>query len=228
MKKLWRSITGNDGITRENKNRMNTSPFSNVIFIGNGIILMSLTRERHKRQWILGKGKRLMIDELYDSLYKELTGWCTSMTGNRSLAEDLVQEAFLRALINAALLEELDAGKRRAWMYRTVKNLYIDRKRREAFETMVEQMPEKGFEEAEYAWVDNTELLKVLTPEERLLFTLRYLEGYNSAELGKLFGLPPGTIRSRLSSARSRLRKALSLKESTHRGKITGYGKGKR
>lgn len=228
MKKLWRSITGNDGITRENKNRMNTSPFSNVIFIGNGIILMSLTGVRHKRQWILGKGKRLMIDELYDSLYKELTGWCTSMTGSRSLAEDLVQEAFLRALINAALLEELDAGKRRAWMYRTVKNLYIDRKRREAFETMVEQMPEKGFEEAEYAWVDDTELLKVLTPEERLLFTLRYLEGYNSAELGKLFGLPPGTIRSRLSSARSRLRKSLSLKESTHRGKTTGYGKGKR
>lgn len=189
---------------------------------------MSLTRVRHKRQWILGKGKRLMIDELYDSLYKELTGWCTSMTGSRSLAEDLVQEAFLRALINAALLEELDAGKRRAWMYRTVKNLYIDRKRREAFETMVEQMPEKGFEEAEYAWVDDTELLKVLTPEERLLFTLRYLEGYNSAELGKLFGLPPGTIRSRLSSARSRLRKSLSLEESTHRGKTTGYGKGKR
>lgn len=35
-----------------------------------------------------------MIDELYHSLYKELTGWCTSMTGSRTLAEDLVQEAF--------------------------------------------------------------------------------------------------------------------------------------
>ena len=95
-----------------------------------------------------------MIDELYDSLYKELTGWCTSMTGSRSLAEDLVQEAFLRALINAALLEELDAGKRRAWMYRTVKNLYIDRKRREAFEIMVEQMPGKGFSLPCATWKD--------------------------------------------------------------------------
>ncbi len=45
-------------------------------------------------------------------------------------------------MLNAGLLEELDAGKRRAWMYRTVKNLYIDRKRREAFETMVEQIPQ--------------------------------------------------------------------------------------
>ena len=48
------------------------------------------------------------------------------MTGSRSLAENLMQEAFLRALINAALLEELDTDKRRAWMFRTMKNLYID------------------------------------------------------------------------------------------------------
>lgn len=150
-----------------------------------------------------------MIDELYDSLYRELTGWCAAMTGSRTLAEDLVQEAFLRALINAGLLENLDAGKRRAWMYRTVKNLYIDRKRRESFETMVEQMPEEGAEDAEYAQVDDAQLLALLTPEERILFTLRYLEGYTSAELGKIFGLPPGTVRSRLSGARSRLRQLM-------------------
>ena len=55
-----------------------------------------------------------MIDELYDSLYQELTGWCTAMAGSRTQAEDLVQEAFLRAMLNIGLLQELDAGKRRA------------------------------------------------------------------------------------------------------------------
>lgn len=85
-----------------------------------------------------------MIDELYDALYGELNGWCASMTGSRTLAEDLIQEAFLRALMNAELLENLDFSRRRAWMYRTVKNLYIDRKRRESFETVMEQMPEEG------------------------------------------------------------------------------------
>ena len=154
-----------------------------------------------------------MIDELYHSLYKELTGWCTSMTGSRTLAEDLVQEAFLRALINADLLEELDAARRRAWMYRTVKNLYVDKKRREAFETTIWQMPEESmgesFEETGYAQIDDAQLLAVLTPEERMLFILRYLKGYNSAELGKLFHLPPGTVRSKLSGARSRLRQSL-------------------
>ena len=158
-----------------------------------------------------------MIDELYDTLYQELAGWCTAMVGSRTQAEDLVQEAFLRAMLNAGLLEELDAGKRRAWMYRTVKNLYIDRKRREAFETMVEQIPEEGVEDTEYAQVDDAQLLAVLTPEERMLFTLRYLEGYNSAELGKIFDLPSGTVRSRLSDARSRLRQ--SLEETGGQGK---------
>lgn len=153
-----------------------------------------------------------MIDELYDSLYKELTGWCTAMTGNKTLAEDLVQEAFLRALINAKLLEELDFCRRRAWMYRTVKNLYIDRKRREAFETMTEEMPRGGYEDANYTQIDDEQLLNILTQEERMLFTLRYLEGYNATELGKLFGLPSGTVRSRLSSARRRLRKSLKDK----------------
>ena len=97
-------------------------------------------------------------------------------------------------------------------MYRTVKNLYIDRKRREAFETMTEEMPRGGYEDANYTQIDDEQLLNILTQEERMLFTLRYLEGYNATELGKLFGLPSGTVRSRLSSARRRLRKSLKDK----------------
>lgn len=150
-----------------------------------------------------------MIDELYGALYKELIKWCVSMTGSRTLAEDLVQEAFLRALINAELLEMLDQSRRRAWMYRTVKNLYIDKKRRESFEAVMDQLPEEGCSEADYVQIDNALLISQLSEDERSLFVLRYLEGYNSAELGKLFDLPAGTVRSRLSSARSRLRQML-------------------
>ena len=150
-----------------------------------------------------------MIDELYGALYKELIKWCVSMTGSRTLAEDLVQEAFLRALINAELLEMLDQSRRRAWMYRTVKNLYIDKKRRESFETVMDQLPEEGCSEADYVQIDNALLISQLSEDERSLFVLRYLEGYNSAELGKLFDLPAGTVRSRLSSARGRLRQML-------------------
>ena len=77
--------------------------------------------------------------------------------------------SILRALINAELLADLDFSRRRAWMYRTVKNLYIDRKRRESFETVMEQMPEEGLDEAQYARIDDDQLLAALAPDERQL-----------------------------------------------------------
>ena len=36
---------------------------------------------------------------------------------------------------------------------------------------------------------------------------MRYIEGYNSTELGEIFDLPPSTVRSRLSSARKKMSK---------------------
>ena len=41
---------------------------------------------------------------------------------------------------------------------------------------------------------------------ERTVFTLRYFEGYNAKELGDMFDLPSATVRSRLASAKRRLR----------------------
>ncbi len=150
-----------------------------------------------------------MIDELYAACYGQLVGWCGAMTRNLPMAEDLVQEAFLRALMREELLESLNFHQRRAWLYRTVKNLYIDRLRHASFEKVTGEFLEEGAEAPEYAQVDYGQILAGLPEEERVLFILRYLEGYNATELGRLFELPPGTVRSRLSCARNHLRKAL-------------------
>lgn len=48
-----------------------------------------------------------MIEQLYNLCQKDLTNWCCTMTHDRNLLEDPVQEAFLRALINAELLKHL-------------------------------------------------------------------------------------------------------------------------
>lgn len=150
-----------------------------------------------------------MIDELYAACHKELVGWCAAMTRDLPLAEDLVQEAFLRALVHEEVLKVLTFHQRRAWLYRTVKNLYVDRQRHASFEKVTGEFPEEGAEAAEYVQVDYEQLLAGLPEEERMLFILRYVEGYNATELGRLFDLPPGTIRSRLSGARRHLREAM-------------------
>lgn len=148
-----------------------------------------------------------MVEKIYQKYLKELTGWCTSMTCDRAKAEDLVQEAFLRALDHQELFRNMTEQQCRAWMYRTVKNLYYDRLRHERFEITEEELPERTAEPSEYEELEQKELLAMLPEEERLLFAMRYMEGYNSRELGEIFSMPPATVRMKLASARKKLQK---------------------
>lgn len=152
------------------------------------------------------------MEELYNTYYKELVGWCSSMTKNPSMAEDLVQETFLRALMNEQMIMDLQPGQQRAWLYRTIKNLYVDKIRHTSFETAVETLPEESREAEAYGEIVNELFLRELPDEEKTLFVMRYLMGYNSKEIGRLFHIPPGTVRQRLSSARKHLKDALKEK----------------
>lgn len=150
-----------------------------------------------------------MIEELYEKYHQKLAWWCEKMTGNLRTAEELVQEAFLRAMLNEELLSALDENQQRAWLYRTVKNIYIDRIRHTNRETVVERLPEVQKEQEEMITVEWELLLNSLPDMEGLLFTMRYLMGYNSKQIGEMFQIPPGTVRSKLSLARKHLREAL-------------------
>ena len=149
-----------------------------------------------------------MIEGLNSTYYKELLGWCKSMTQDTQQAEDLVQEAFLRAIDHTMLLESLKEKQRRSWMYQTIKNLYIDKLRHTSFETMVEEIPEAAAETDEFSKISYEQAILQLPKEEQELFIMQY-QGYDSTELGRIFGMPAGTIRAKLSSARKRLRAIL-------------------
>lgn len=154
-----------------------------------------------------------MIEQLYTAYYRELVIWCTTMTGDRSQAEDLVQEAFLRALKHEGHLSVLEEKQRRSWLYRTVKNLFIDKIRHASFETVTSEVMEESRDsvfEYSYDFLESEQLLQALPDEEQILFVMRYLQGYNSTELSRIFNLPAGTIRARLSSARKHLKEALN------------------
>lgn len=153
-----------------------------------------------------------MIEELYTSYHNELVKWCQTMTDSHELAEELVQEAYLRAMLHQDMLEMLQEKQRRAWLYRTVKNLYIDNIRHRSFEDVVEDVPENVEEPQEFTEFEWIKLLESLPDIEGVLFSLRYLQGYNSNQLGRMFNLPPGTVRSKLSSARKHLRQSIGGK----------------
>ena len=153
-----------------------------------------------------------MIEELYRTYHLELVRWCTSMTRDSSLAEELVHEAFLRAMLQEEALSVLGAKQRRSWLYRVIKNLYIDRKRRESYEVMIDTFPEAADESDDVTNLEWEHLLESLPDMEGVLFAMRYLQGYNSEQLSQIFQIPSGTIRSKLSSARKHLKEAIGGK----------------
>lgn len=155
-----------------------------------------------------------MWDELYEEHYPELLNYCTGVCHDRALAEDLAQEVFMKALQNADTFEDMGRSQRRAWLFRALKNLLMDSYRKAALEAYFAQLypdevstVEPGFSQTEAAM-----LLQKLPQEDRLLFQLRYLEDYNASELSEMFGLPRGTIRSKLSRSRKILKAIISEK----------------
>lgn len=157
-----------------------------------------------------------MWETMYEEFWDKLEHFCAKLCRDESRAEDLTQEVFLRALQNRELLDSFNARQCKAWLFATARNLYCDQIRRAAKEEelLVSLLPggdEVPDETAQAALgeVDLGNLMDLLSPDDRLLFTLRYDEGYNATELSRMFGQPPGTIRTRLMKARTLLKHEL-------------------
>lgn len=135
-----------------------------------------------------------MWDEMYEEFWDKLEHFCARLCRDESRAEDLAQEVFLKALQNRTLIESFNARQCRAWLFAAARNLYCDQVRRAVKEReLMEAFLPDGDEE----------------PADRMLFELRYTEGYNASELGEMLHLPPGTVRTRLLKIRTRLKDEL-------------------
>lgn len=146
------------------------------------------------------------------------------LTGRDEDAEDLVQETYTRAL--AAQSHFATGTNIRAWLFRILRNAYIDSYRRarsspiepaltgeDAFDTDASAAePLRGDEELErlrsVVAKDIQAALAGLTLDARTVILLD-LEGLSEGELAEVLGCAPGTVKSRLSRARSALRERL-------------------
>jgi RNA polymerase sigma-70 factor (ECF subfamily) len=137
---------------------------------------------------------------------------------NRDDAEDVAQEAFLRAYQSFSRLRDRD--RFRAWLVRITWRLALDRiraaRRREARETavMVQEMnsPPRTVEDVRAAREFELRLARALDelPEKlRVVVLLGAIEGRDTREVGRLLDLPEGTVKSRLFHARKKLAEML-------------------
>jgi RNA polymerase sigma-70 factor (ECF subfamily) len=144
-----------------------------------------------------------------------LARWLSS---NDSDAQDVVQEAYLRAF---KFFGGFRGGDSRAWLLRIVRNAFYDwlkHNRREATGTAFEEEVEHA---ADASATPDTLLLEKadhellhqaiaeLPVEFREILVLRELEGFSYKEISEIAGVPLGTVMSRLARAREHLRSQL-------------------
>jgi len=133
---------------------------------------------------------------------------------DRQMAEDVVQEALLRAWSNAERLHSRE-GSVRGWLYTVVRNLALDRlasaaHRYESVGTENLEVSQRDHVDAVLAGVESRALLRHLSLQHREVLVHTYLYGRSVQETARLLGIPAGTVKSRqhyaLNILRSRAR----------------------
>lgn len=125
-----------------------------------------------------------------------------AILGDPQEAEDAVQDAFVKYLEKAPA----DLENPGAWLMRVLVNGCKSRLRLRWRQTapLPDTLPAPSHEERH-----ELEELFVLPPEDRAAIHLFYYEGYSTEEIAQMTGQRPGTVRSRLSRARQKLKKLL-------------------
>ena len=139
------------------------------------------------------------------------------LTRNASDAQDVVQEAYLRAF---RFSRGFHTGDGRAWLLKIVRNTsytWMKKNRRpEIVYESNEEIAEQGSTNAESQLLKNAEgdllrrHLTGLPASLREVMVLRHIEGLSYKEIAALIEIPIGTVMSRLSRGRERLQKSLT------------------
>jgi RNA polymerase sigma-70 factor (ECF subfamily) len=155
-----------------------------------------------------------------EKVFPSVLGTALRLTRSREDAEDLAQEAIVRAY---DAFERFDGSNFKAWMLRIVTNLYINKYRQKQRGPQLGSLEEEGaiepvsseLEHPDRLLFDNevgSEIEEALgkVPEDfRLAVILSDIEGLSYQEIADATNVPIGTVRSRLARGRSMLRRAL-------------------
>lgn len=154
---------------------------------------------------------------LYDNYAAALNGIIMRMVEDNQLAEDILQEAFLKIWNN---FKQYDNSKGRlfTWMINITRNLTIDTLRSKGYkkqkkisqdENSVTTYQDKNYTSDKFDTIGLRKQLQYLKPDQKVIIDLAYFNGYTQEEISKEMQIPLGTVKTRMRSAIIELRKLL-------------------
>jgi RNA polymerase sigma-70 factor (ECF subfamily) len=156
---------------------------------------------------------------LHSRCAKPLTTYVVKLTlGDVRLAEDIVQETFLRAWQYILAHDDLDVGSFGPWLYTVARRLVVDvlrMRRSRPAEVLTDDLHRALVIDDDVDGMLTAQAVRAgllrLSPEHRLVLVELYYRGRQVAELAKELGVPVGTIKSRSYYAKLALRAQLDL-----------------
>ena len=159
-----------------------------------------------------GQAKR-PIEASLESCWARMFGYAMSLTRDRESARDLVQQAALQAL--ASDQPPADPNHARAWLFKIVRNAWIDQFRRTQTKREDDRLPD--IEAADWAFDDRMiaeitvrQGLERINSSYREVIELVDLYGFQYSDVATVLHVPIGTVMSRLSRARLALLDAIT------------------
>ncbi|WP_078593107.1 RNA polymerase sigma factor SigW [Evansella clarkii] len=171
------------------------------------------------------KGNQQAFAELVELYKDKVFQVAYRMLGNVHEAQDISQEAFLRAYTN---IESYDINRKfSTWIFRIATNLAIDRIRKKKPDFHLEDQV-AGTEDLDYysqipgddelpedvvvqhemqEWIQDE--IMMLPPKYRSAIILKYMEDLSLKEIGEVLNLPVATVKTRIHRGREALRKRL-------------------
>ncbi len=156
---------------------------------------------------------------------------CYLVMRNEQDAEDMTQETFVRAFQALPRYEIREGISFEAWLYRIAVNRCRSRMRRKWYRVLpwpnpapqITTEPETQPDRLVMQYEQRSEILAAINSlgdKHRLVVILRYYAGFSNEEIAHTLRIPSGTVRSRLHTARRRLKALLAEPEETRGQKI--------
>jgi RNA polymerase sigma-70 factor (ECF subfamily) len=171
-------------------------------------------------------GDRLAFEEIFSMYRDDVFRFSYLVVRDGSLAQDVVQEAFLKVFRSIEKFQFRSSFK--SWLYRVAVNEAITILRRRKVKEDLEPMPDVSRErtagyaqrdwQPEEAAMESEEravlrwAIGQLDPVHRSVVVLKYFHEFSDTEIGAVIGCPPGTVKSRLHRARELLRNTMARK----------------